>query len=170
MKKKSNFLGKKVGEAVAEKAEGWKEWRWSPISCKNRLLSLQPSKSFFLEKLESNLSSSSHNKKNCFFFSSSFSSLLLAQLSERNLLSNCNPVCLQGKEGKGKRKMIDLYEPQRLLKAEEETEKSASSSETAEKLYKILRGEGRERKRQEEELKKVSTFLTKTVQVSRDSH
>ena len=72
---------------------------------------------------------------------------MLAQLSERNLLSNCNPVCLQGKEGKGKRKMIDLYEPQRLLKAEKETEKSASSSETAEKLYKILRGEGRERGR-----------------------
>ena len=63
--------------------------------------------------------------------------------------------------------MIDLYEPQRLLKAEEETEKSASSSETAEKLYKILRGE---EPRGEEELKKVSTFLTKTVQVSWDSH
>ena len=89
-------------------------------------------------------------------------------------MSNCNPACLQGKEGKGKKKMIDLYEPQRLLRATDAraatTEESASSSETAEKLYKILRGEGRERKRQEEELKKVSTFLTKTVQVSWDSH
>ena len=145
MKKKSNFLGKKVGEAVAEKgrqkdgkSEDEVQFPAKIVFCRYNHQS-----PFFLEKLESNLSSSSHNKKNCFFFHL-FSSLLLAQLSERNLLSNCNPVCLQGKEGKGKRKMIDLYEPQRLLKAEEETEKSASSSETAEKLYKILRGEGRD--------------------------
>lgn len=109
----------------------------------------------FSEKLESNPSSSTHNKAELLFFSSSpfSSSLLLAQLSERNLLSNCNPACLQGKEGKGKKKMIDLYEPQRLLRAAEE---SASSSETAEKLYKILRGG--EPRRGEEELKKFPLF------------
>lgn len=74
-------------------------------------------------------------------------------------MSNCNPACLQGKEGKGKKKMIDLYEPQRLLRATDAraatTEESASSSETAEKLYKILRGE---EPRGEEELKKFPLF------------
>ena len=122
---------------------------------------LPPSKSLFSEKLESNPSSSIHNKAELLFFSSSpfSSSLLLAQLSERNLLSNCNPACLQGKEGKGKKKMIDLYEPQRLLRATDAraatTEESASSSETAEKLYKILRGG---EPRGEEELKKFPLF------------
>ena len=70
MKKKSNFLGKKVGEAVAEKgrqkdgkSEDEVQFPAKIVFCRYNHQS-----PFFLEKLESNLSSSSHNKKNCFFF------------------------------------------------------------------------------------------------------